>query len=190
MKTLARFNYWEFPAINPLLDNAATRTPPVLAPTYLGDYFRSRFTAGEEDAIFEFALQDKTALRRRWVVVVLETWQREGAPETGEKVLRVIRQFLQPPPPSGNISISRIIAADQAAFADMANLRHNLQFPLGEAARLVAQRLEWPEAMAAEVYRQYLEAVATFFPPDLAGRFPLPEILDWLARCLENLRKL
>jgi hypothetical protein len=161
----------------------------VVASASLGDYFRSRFTAGEETAIFEFAAQDKTALRRRWVVVVLEAWQREGL--TGrQKVLDFIQHYLQPAPEKGAISLVHIIEADQTAFRDLVNLHHQLRVPLGEAAPLVAQRLGWPPGMASEVYRHYREAVDTFFPPDKQGNYAWEEVFAWLEKCLKNLQSL
>lgn len=177
--------------INPLLPPAAGRgAPPVLASSHLGDYFRSRFTAGDNRAIFEFAAWDKTALRRRWVVAALEGWQRQGTPEALGQAQEFFRSFLQPARQEAGPSLLHLIAGDQAAFRDVAHLHHQLGFPLGEALQLAAQRLGWPEGMAAEVYRQYLTAVAGFFKPDEQGNYPWTEILEWLEGCLANLKNL
>ncbi|MFH1595814.1 MAG: hypothetical protein ABIG94_05530 [Pseudomonadota bacterium] len=191
MKNLSRFNYWDFPAINPLLaaPGGGPVASPVVAPPSLGDYFRSRCTAGDEDAVFEFAAQDKTALRRRWVVVVLEAWQRQGTEESRAKVHHFIRQFLQPA--AGEpISLLNLIGAEQEAFKDMVNLHHSLRLPLGEATRLVAQRKAWPQALASEVYQHYMNAVDAFFTSDDDGNHPWPEVFAWLEKCLENLKRL
>ena len=177
--------------INPLLPPGDGRgAPPVLASTFLGDYFRSRFTAGDDHAILEFAAWDKTALRRRWVVAALEAWQRQGTPEALERAQNFFRSFLQPARQEEAASLLKIIAADQTAFQDMAHLHHELGFPLREAEKLAAQRLGWPEAMAAEVYRQYLTAVAGFFKPDGQGNYPWNEVVAWLEECLKNLKTL
>lgn len=191
MKNLGRFNYWEFPSINPRLPPLPLGgSSPVVASASLADYYRSRFTAGEEQAIFEFAARDKTALRRRWVVVVLEAWQREGTAAGREKVLDFIHHYLEPGPGEETISLVEIIAADQRAFRDLVNLHHELRLPLGEAIQLVAQRLGWPRGMPGEVYRHYRDAVDTFFQPGKGGNHNWEEIFPWLEQCLENLKKL
>lgn len=169
---------------------AGSGPAPVAAPAGLGDYFRSRFTAGDETAIFEFAAQDKTALRSRWVVVVLEAWQRQGTQEARDTARKFIGHFLKSARPEERISLSRIIAADQGAFQDMAHLHHSLSFPLAEAAALAAQRLVWPAPMALEVYQHYLRAVTSYFRPQPDGQYPWLEVFDWLKACLENMRRL
>jgi hypothetical protein len=192
LKNLSRFNYWDFPAINPLLaaPGGAPVAGPVVASPSLGDYFRSRYTAGDEDAVFEFVAQDKTALRSRWVVVVLEAWQHQGTEEAQVKALHLIRQFLQPAAAGEPISLLNVIGGEQEAFKDMVNLYHSLRLPLGEATRLVAQRKGWPQGLASEVYQHYMDAVGAFFTPDDDGSYPWPEIFAWLEKCLENLKRL
>jgi hypothetical protein len=162
----------------------------VMSSAYLGDYYRSRFTAGEAAAILEFAARDKTALRRRWVVTALEVWQRQGTPEARGQVQAFFQEFLQPARSEGAISLLNIITADQQVFQDVVNLHHSLQFPLTEASQLAAQRLGWPEGMTAEVYRHYAAAVALFFKQDSQGTFSWPEIFAWLQTCIEKLKQL
>ncbi len=162
----------------------------MVAAAGLGDYFRSRFTAGDEEAIFEFAAQDKTVLRSRWVVTVLEAWQREGSQTSQRKVTKFTRQFLKQPRPGERTPLVKIIAADQTAFKDVVNLHHYLHFPLPEAARLVAQRLGWPEALVAEVYHHYRPVADSFFQLEDDGPVPWPQVFEWLHQCLENLKQL
>jgi hypothetical protein len=158
--------------------------------SYLGDYYRSRFTVGDAAAILEFAARDKTSLRRRWVVAALEVWQRQGTPESRSRVQDFCRQFLEPARLEEGIPLLNIITADQQVFQDVVNLHHSLQFPLAEAAQLTAQRQGWPDGMAREVYRHYLAAVTLFFQPDSLGTYPWNEILAWLQTCRENLQQL
>lgn len=146
--------------------------------------------SGDEEAIFEFAAQDKTALRARWVVAVLEAWQRQGTRASQRKVQHFMRQFLKEPPAGEQLSLIKIIAADQEAFKDVAHLHHLMRFPLPSAAQLAAQRLGWQGPMASEVYQHYQLAVETFFKADGNGHYPWAEIFDWLQECLNNLEKL
>ncbi len=191
MKNLSRFNYWDFSAINPRVMDLGRAPDPalVVVATSLGDYFRSRYTAGDDEAIFEFAAQDKAALRSRWVVVVLEAWQREGSAANREKVMRFVEHFLKPAP-AERLSLLSIISNDQAAFQDLATLHHLLGMPLSEAASLAAQRRGWLQGMASEVYRHYREAVELFFQPSPEGQYPWEEVFNWLNLCRENLQKL
>lgn len=186
---LGRFNYWQLPAINPRrsFTTAEARELSAMATPALSDYYARRHRAGDEQAIFEFATGDKTALRARWVVEQLERWQQEGGQPAEGKVYALMRRFLMKPRKTPLSLLSQIITKDQALFRELVRLIHYLQFPREKAVHIIAQRTSVDEDFVSEVYQQYLEGVKAFFNPDAEGGYPWDEVFNWLGQCLDNL---
>jgi hypothetical protein len=146
VKGLTRFDYWNYPLINPLLEK---RSPPFDTPEYtvddldnivhkqLSTRYQKAHEAGDSEAIFAYFKADGWAFSARWVVQQIEDWRHEATPESRKKLHRLMPAYTDD---RGRVSLPetvRLIKRDQAIFKEIINLHQEEHLPLKSSRRSV-----------------------------------------------------
>lgn len=87
-------------------------------------YFRERFQAGDEEAIFEYAMGSRVCIESPWVVDQIEAWRIKDTPETRRKLKRFFRCYMGEG--RGKASwddLKRLIKKDQRIFLEILKLK-------------------------------------------------------------------
>jgi hypothetical protein len=96
LKGISRFNYWEYPAVNPLLcrdGESLEASAAFYAHQDLSAQCGHAHTAGDTRAIFECAKADVWAFREAWVVAQIESWRQEKTPAARKKLHKLMRTY-------------------------------------------------------------------------------------------------
>jgi hypothetical protein len=135
VKGLTRFNYWDYPAFNPLLEQ---RSPPFDTPKYaivdgvddtasiahkkLSAKYHKAHQAGDTEAIFTYVKADVWAFRARWVVQQIEDWRHEATAESRKKLQRLMRMYTDDRGRDSLPETVHLIKRDQAIFKEIIRL--------------------------------------------------------------------
>lgn len=160
IKGLTRFNYWNYPAINPdllhktqPLDMSSTSAHQYLSAMYQRDY-----AAGTVQAIFEYAKADVWAFRAPWVVSQIEAWRSENTPESRKKIHKLTRAYTDDRGKDRPAVTLRLIKRDQAVFKAIMS-RHQQDTPLEQCFTTIAQQSRPPDNLGTQgvqaVYTHY-----------------------------------
>ena len=122
-KKLTRFNYWDFPAINSLLNQLPGSGPKIefnyeeVVHGELSAQYQSRHKAGNSKAIFEYVEADVWAFRAPWVVQQIETWRQENTPESRDRLRELMTAYAKEGRGTRRLStICTVIKKDQEIF--------------------------------------------------------------------------
>jgi hypothetical protein len=177
VKGLTRFNYWNYPAFNPLLEQ---RSPPydlsddpvtkleTAVHRRLSAKHRDAYKAGDTQAIFTYVKRDVWAFRAPWVVQQIEAWRHEATPESRKKLHRLMRMYTDDRGRDSFPETVRLIKRDQAIFKAIIKLREeeHLPFRSSESSvgssqskvgcfETVAKRFSHSVDGVEEIYREY-----------------------------------
>lgn len=136
---LTRFNYWNYPAFNPLLEQ---RSPPynlsddpvakleTATHRRLSAKYYDATKAGDTEAIFTYVKEDVWAFRARWVVQQIEDWRHEDTAESRKKLHRLMRMYTDDRGRDSLLETIRLIKRDQAIFKEIIRLHQEEHLPL------------------------------------------------------------
>jgi hypothetical protein len=134
-KSLTRFNYWDYPSINPLLLHCLDGTPELVVDYDAGAHrdlsaqFQGAYAAGDLQAIFVYVRADVWAFRSPWVVQQIEQWRQENTDASRALLHKLMTSYAGEG--SGKRRLSTIHASikkDQEIFKEVIRL-NQLQKP-------------------------------------------------------------
>jgi hypothetical protein len=160
IKGLTRFNYWNYPAINPDLLHKMQTLDMIgtSAHQYLSDMYRRDYEAGTLQAIFEYAKADGWAFRSSWVVTQIEAWRFDNTPESRKKLHKLMRAYTDDRGKDRLADTVEFIKQDQGVYkAIMIMRQHNTS--LEHCFAEVAPQYHLGTESVRKVYRHYQQKI-------------------------------
>jgi hypothetical protein len=162
IKNLSRFNYWNFPAINPLalFEGMSLDTIDSFAYEELSAYCQQLHAAGNPDVIFAYVKKDVWVFHSQWVVDQIVQWRLENTPESSDKLDRLMTMYKDERSHDPLPEIVRLILQDHAIFKDIITLRQQQpRIPLRRSKyrewcfTIIAKKYNLSEESIEEIYK-------------------------------------
>jgi hypothetical protein len=162
-KALKRFNYWDHPALNPLLDyHLSPFDSPKSAPEdvesithrHLSAKFQKAFEAGDREAIFQYARASMGVFDEPWVRHQIKYWRQENTPEARKNLHRLMRAYTDERGKESLADIVYVILRDQEIYQELVT-RNQQGIPLTECFAILGEKYRLKENSVKEIYEVY-----------------------------------